>query len=195
MFRNQNINKTLSMLQQYGLVIQDPFDGPGKSISNLIADIMNHRKATMFKFKVNGKETALPPSRLLLRRLCVALNITIVILSTRAQTITFQTEQPIGYVCLLHMADSFRGSSTYSPLTLSRTPPTRPRQTHLMPSRTEAIETVRLAEYRDSPRPRKETFSLGGLDCNKAKEFFEDEWYVIFTRKIIGFCMVHGSLY
>ncbi|KAG0045319.1 hypothetical protein BGZ83_009454, partial [Gryganskiella cystojenkinii] len=184
---NQNINITTKAILDYGLVTRDiTVVHSDTTLSGMIAAVMNRNQTANFRIKVNDKDILLPPSRLLLRRIAVALNVSIIMPSTRAKTLVFRSEDPLCFVGLLHVGNSFEEVSTYTPLTLSKTPPIRP-QSHSLQLRLAApeVEAVQLAVYRNSARAQKQHSSLKHLDLNKALEFFEEECKRIIKTDII----------
>ncbi|KAG0036062.1 hypothetical protein BGZ83_003910, partial [Gryganskiella cystojenkinii] len=182
---NQNIDITTNVLRDYGIVVQDSSNSSVATLSGMIADTMSLIRTTSFKIKANNREIPLPPSTLLLRRICVALNIAIIMPSTRAKTRVFRTKTPVYYVGLLHVGNSFEEVSIYSPLTVSATRPSRPRPPLSQSATTEA-ESLKTAVYRDDARQRKAKSSLKDLDFRKANEFFEEECVTIIKTDIIN---------
>ncbi|GJJ75259.1 hypothetical protein EMPS_07617 [Entomortierella parvispora] len=117
----ENVQKTLKVLQQrFGLVI----DECNKTLSALIADVMNRTRQTAFGFKDAAADDfiSLTPSTLLMRRLAHLLQVKIVVVSTRASTLVIEPFlAPI--VALVHVADSFEHMRTYCPLVVSNVAP------------------------------------------------------------------------
>ncbi|KAG0037750.1 hypothetical protein BGZ83_003317, partial [Gryganskiella cystojenkinii] len=187
--KNQNIDATLKTLQQYGLIVSPP---SVSSLASLVADAMNRIHPTTFKIKVQNLELQVPPSFILLRRLSASLDAIIIVPSTRAATRIFRPPgRPVSCIGLLHVGNSFEQVSSYSPLILSETKPSRPRLSLplLPPVTLEGTASVKaasvnLAVFRESARPNSSRVLPKDFDLKRLKVILAEEFLSYMQREV-----------
>jgi len=192
--KNQNVDVTLKILQQYGLIIASPADS---SLASLVADAMNRICPTAFKIKVQDFEVEVQPSLLLLRRLSASLGAMIIVPSTRAATRVIRPPgRPVSCIGLLHVGSSFEQVSSYSPLVLSETNPSRPLLSPplLPPMTLEGVMSVKatsvdLAVFRETVRPNSSRELPDDFDLGRLKAILAEELYVFLTSVMHWSCV------